>query len=624
MSRKLSLVAFFCLCFSLSIFGQNIPDRMEYCGQTLRFTPGAKSKLKEYVSKIYESPRYYNQLVQRASMYMPFIEEAFENIRVPEDLKFLAIQESALRPDVISTSNAVGFWQFKEDTGHEMGLRINDKVDERMHIYRSSEAAGIYFSEANSDFDNWVYAVIAYYEGMTGAVAYTDPQYYGTDVMLVTEDLHWYALKAIAHKIAYEEAISLRKRPEKALVPYSNEGNSNIRTIISSHQINEDLFFEYNKWILNPKRFPRESLFTYYIPINGEFYTGHKQDPNKVIAGGAPTLAMNYNEEPQKEEPVTVGSLDALNSYYAEETTNSPTITETSPQGIEEIPAEVTSQTREVPEPTPSPVPSSTSVSTYSLITSTPIAGDPSTLPTSVYVDFDMKQDLHYNVQYMLYDGSRLMAEVADIYSKRLSDILVWNGLIPGQEPPIGKVIYLDKPIKLEYHIVEPNESLAEISSRYQMSIETLQQKNRLEKGDLNIYVGQKLYIKKRKSKDEKMIILKNDTYSQSRPELVEKTEIPINDGPTEIAIKDLNPQQEIADVSQEKTSPNVQEPPTNESRPNNETTSRWVTHTVQVGETLWQISQQYQTKVEIIKMINKLTTDDISEGQSLRILTKE
>ncbi|MCB0839852.1 MAG: LysM peptidoglycan-binding domain-containing protein, partial [Bacteroidetes bacterium] len=54
------------------------------------------------------------------------------------------------------------------------------------------------------------------------------------------------------------------------------------------------------------------------------------------------------------------------------------------------------------------------------------------------------------------------------------------------------------------------------------------------------------------------------------------------------------------------------------------EVKTRWISHVVSPGESLWQISQKYGTKVEIIKMINKLTNDDISEGMRLKILAKE
>ncbi|MEL6194420.1 MAG: LysM peptidoglycan-binding domain-containing protein [Bacteroidota bacterium] len=49
---------------------------------------------------------------------------------------------------------------------------------------------------------------------------------------------------------------------------------------------------------------------------------------------------------------------------------------------------------------------------------------------------------------------------------------------------------------------------------------------------------------------------------------------------------------------------------------------ARWVRHVVKKGETLWDISKRYDTKVEVIKMSNKLETDSISSGQILRVFT--
>ena len=45
---------------------------------------------------------------------------------MPNDLKFLALQESSLKSEAVSSSNAVGFWQFKKETGEEYGLVIGE------------------------------------------------------------------------------------------------------------------------------------------------------------------------------------------------------------------------------------------------------------------------------------------------------------------------------------------------------------------------------------------------------------------------------------------------------------------------------------------------------------------
>ena len=108
--------------------------------------------------------------------------------------------------------------------------------------------------------------------------------------MTITSDLHWYVLKAIAHKIAYEEALSKHQRPMIALYPFSSEGEIDLEAITEKHRISKEEFLIYNKWILNKKKLPRNELFTYYIPQKSEYYAGHMPDPNKVRGGGAPVF----------------------------------------------------------------------------------------------------------------------------------------------------------------------------------------------------------------------------------------------------------------------------------------------------------------------------------------------
>jgi hypothetical protein len=69
----------------------------------------------------------------------------------------MLLQESALIPDAVSTSKAVGFWQFKDFTAIEMGLRVDREVDERMNIASSSRAAARYLKKNNTFFNNWLY-----------------------------------------------------------------------------------------------------------------------------------------------------------------------------------------------------------------------------------------------------------------------------------------------------------------------------------------------------------------------------------------------------------------------------------------------------------------------------------
>lgn len=593
----------------------------------LVFSPQAKERLAEYVGNIYESPRYFNLMVKKADTYMPFIEEAFRDEGVPEDLKYLAIQESGLRADAVSTSNAVGFWQMKESTAREAGLEVNEDIDERMHIYRASRAAARYLSQGNKDFDNWVYGIIAYYEGLTGAVPHTEPQYYAVDRMMVDETLHWYAMKAIAHKIAYAEALDMGVKPELWLEPFSTNGESNLRKLYQAHDLEEAEFLTYNKWILNPKRLPRTGNYTYYIARNRETYAGHQEDPLKaypteMLSEGTVTLPSGRPQgPPDPEQPQP--------SYPVQR-----------PPSGSPRPASSPRQTPPPPRPMPG---DQDALATLPFAKARPM-DDLSKEEAAV---FDLQYDLDYGTQYIQYDSSLKLAHVAIRYGLSSQDLKLWNGLGPYEEPRHGAIIYLVKPRKAKYHVVMPGESLPQIAAMHQRTLAQVKQKNRMEEWNFDIYVGQKLYLRKTKPRDEKLIIL--DGLMMQLMQQAEATPADAkareaeSQPQAELATLETPPpvEAEILDTSQpsqvEDSAPGWEAPPTPpgteaagdpSSAPSGANPSpretRWVTHVVQSGETLWNISQKYQTKVEIIKRINKLADDGIHEGQVLQILARD
>ncbi|MEZ4685730.1 MAG: LysM peptidoglycan-binding domain-containing protein [Bacteroidia bacterium] len=65
-------------------------------------------------------------------------------------------------------------------------------------------------------------------------------------------------------------------------------------------------------------------------------------------------------------------------------------------------------------------------------------------------------------------------------------------------------------------------------------------------------------------------------------------------------------------------------EPPARPEEDFDGLTTEWVEHTVQPGETLKRISTMYGTKVDIIKLVNKLESDSISPGVKLCILANK
>lgn len=99
---------------------------------------------------------------KRYPVYIPYIEERLEKNKLPDDIKYLAIAESALRNDVVSSAGAGGIWQFMPETAKNYWLRVDEQIDERYHFEKSTDAALVYLSKLYKDFWDWSLAFAAY------------------------------------------------------------------------------------------------------------------------------------------------------------------------------------------------------------------------------------------------------------------------------------------------------------------------------------------------------------------------------------------------------------------------------------------------------------------------------
>ena len=125
---------------------------------------------KEMLLTLWDRPQVLLWL-KRATRYFPFISEQLRNRRMPDDLKYLAVAESALRPHAGSSKGAVGFWQLMPETARKYGLTVDDFVDERRNIFLSTPAALAYLQELFDRFSSWTLAVAAYNMGEEGLTA---------------------------------------------------------------------------------------------------------------------------------------------------------------------------------------------------------------------------------------------------------------------------------------------------------------------------------------------------------------------------------------------------------------------------------------------------------------------
>ncbi|MDR2352686.1 MAG: lytic transglycosylase domain-containing protein [Deltaproteobacteria bacterium] len=183
-----------------------LPAEVSLCGESLPLDrPSVQERLEAEFQLVVHHPAQVELWRRRAKRYFPLIASTLQKFSLPQDLKFLAVAESDLRPNVVSPMGATGLWQFMPATARTFGLKVNKTEDQRLLPDLLLTIGLKYLTNLHNRFKSWPLAFAAYNSGEARVARAISSQntrdYFELDLPRETER---YVYRIIAIKLVLE------------------------------------------------------------------------------------------------------------------------------------------------------------------------------------------------------------------------------------------------------------------------------------------------------------------------------------------------------------------------------------------------------------------------------------
>lgn len=240
-----------------------IPESVTFCGEHIDLN---NYYLRERFDRELLSFCYWHSqvflMIKRANKFFPIIEPILKENGVPDDFKYLALIESNLDQRAISPAKAAGLWQLLPTTAKEHGLIVDEDVDERYNVEKSTKAACDYLKRSYQKTGNWITAAAAYNTGLARVVKQIEVQKTSNYFeMLFGEETNRYVFRIILAKFVLENpqkmGFFLKKEdlyyPIKADIVKIDSTVSNLTDFAIEKGINYQLLKDANPWLRTNK-----------------------------------------------------------------------------------------------------------------------------------------------------------------------------------------------------------------------------------------------------------------------------------------------------------------------------------------------------------------------------------
>ncbi|WP_198305820.1 lytic transglycosylase domain-containing protein [Arcobacter vandammei] len=154
------------LIFSIQLFADEIKQKVvRELGIESAYlnTLSFNSVYREYSSN--SKVNYYNNILRTSALNMEIVKEEIEKRNLPEAMFFIPLIESGYKNQINGAKSPSGLWQIMPQTANNLKLRIDENIDERLDLIKSTNAAATYIKRYYKTFNKWYLAIAAYNSG---------------------------------------------------------------------------------------------------------------------------------------------------------------------------------------------------------------------------------------------------------------------------------------------------------------------------------------------------------------------------------------------------------------------------------------------------------------------------